>query len=200
MKRSNLLINLALSGALAIAVSVTNAETDAVSVAKFDEEGKLMLPENFDDWVFIGTSLGMGYSQADFDPAGHNMFQVVRVEPKAYQAFLETGRFVDGTQIALHFFGSQSDVSINRTGFVMGGLHMAEIHYKDSQRFPDGFNFYTFNEGDTEADEVPLPNDCVTCHQRDGAYDGVFVQFYPTIHEHLPKEIQAKLAERTMQH
>ncbi len=88
MKRSNLLFSLALSGTLAIAVSVTNAETDAVSVAKFDEEGKLMLPENFDDWVFIGTSLGMGYSQADFDPAGHNMFQVVRVEPKAYQAYI----------------------------------------------------------------------------------------------------------------
>ncbi len=55
--------------------------------------------------------------------------ELVRVEPKAYQAFLETGRFVDGTQIALHLFGSQSDVSINRTGFVIGGLHMAEIHY-----------------------------------------------------------------------
>ena len=134
-----------------------------MKVAAFDDDGKLVLPENFDDWVFIGTSLGMGYSQGEFDPEGHNMFQVVRIEPRAYQAFLETGRFVDGTMIALHFFGSQSEVSINRTGFVMGGLHMAEIHYKDSQKFPDGFNFYTLNDGDVLANEVPLPNDCVAC-------------------------------------
>jgi hypothetical protein len=35
----------------------------------------------------------------------------------------------------------------------------------------------------------------VDCHKRDGAYDGVFVQFYPVIHEFLPQEVRAKLAE-----
>ena len=202
MNRSLFIFTLILAIALGVAGSATGDETQAVSVAAFDDSGKLVLPENFDDWVFIGTSLGMGYSQGEFDPNSHNMFQVVRIEPRAYQAFLETGRFVDGTMIALHFFGSQKKISINRTGFVMGGLHMAEIHYKDSQKFPDGFNFYTFNDGDALAVEVPLPNDCVTCHKADGAYDGVFVQFYPTIHEHLPDEIQAKLAEleNTAQH
>jgi hypothetical protein len=176
------------------------AETQRVDVARFDPAGRLQLPASFDDWVFIGTSLGMGYSQAEFDPDAHNMFQVVRMEPTAYQALLDTGQFVDGSQIALHFFGSRSDVSINESGFVMGGLHMAEIHYKDSQRFPDGFNFYTFNPGDTSAGEVALPNDCVACHKRDAAYDGVFVQFYPNIHEHLPAAIRAKLSEPAMAH
>ena len=176
------------------------AETGSVEVAQFDADGKLILPESFDNWVFIGTSLGMGYSQAEFDPEGHNMFQVVRMEPESYRAFLETGRFVDGSQIALHFFGSQTDVSINETGFVMGDLHMAEIHYKDSTRFPDGFNFYTFNAGDSAATEVALPNECVSCHKRDGAYDGVFVQFYPPIHEHLPAEIRSKLGQGEMHH
>lgn len=176
------------------------AETTSVNVARFDPEDRLVLPENFDDWIFIGTSLGMGYSQRAFDPDGHNMFQVVRMEPESYRAFIETGRFVDGTQIALHFFGSRSDVSINETGFVMGDLHMAEIHYKDSRKFPDGFNFYTFNSGDVVASEVGLPNDCVSCHSRDGGYDGVFVQFYTPIHEHLPDEIRAKLAADQARH
>jgi hypothetical protein len=38
-----------------------------------------------------------------------------------------------------------------------------------------------------------LPNDCVECHKKDGAYDGVFVQFYPTIRKHLPADIQERL-------
>jgi hypothetical protein len=69
------------------------------------------------------------------------MFQIARMEPQAYKAFVETGKFVDGTMIALHFYGSQNNISINRSGFVMSDLHFAEIHYKDSVRFPDGFNF-----------------------------------------------------------
>jgi len=83
--------------------------------------------------------------------------------------------------------------SINRAGFVMGDLHFAEIHYKDSERFPDGFNFYNVANGENTAEEIPLPNECVECHKRDAAYDGVFVQFYPVIHEHLPPDVRARL-------
>ncbi len=169
--------------------------TDAVNAATFDDDGKLIKPGDIDEWVFLGSSLGMGYSQAEFDPGSPGMFQIVRMEPQAYKAFVETGRFADGTMFALHFYGSQNKVSINRAGFVMGSLHFMEIHFKDSERFPDGFNFYTFNNDQTVAAEVPLPNDCVACHTKDGAYDGVFVQFYPTIHEFLPADVRARLSE-----
>ncbi len=169
--------------------------TDAVHAATFDNDGNLIRPGDVDEWVFLGSSLGMGYSQANFDPDSPGMFQIVRIEPQAYKAFLESGEFVDGTMIALHFYGSQNKISINRSGFVMGGLHFMEIHYKDNERFPDGFNFYTFDNDQTVAEEVPLPNDCVACHKKDGAYDGVFVQFYPTIREHLPADVLARLSE-----
>ncbi len=172
-----------------------DANMDSVSIANFDDSGDLIKPDNLDEWVFLGSSLGMGYSQDTFDPESAGMFQIVRIEPNAYKAFLETGKFVDGTMIALHFYGSQNNISINRSGFVMGSLHFMEIHYKDSERFPDGFNFYTFNNDQTVAAEVPLPNDCVACHTKDGAYDGVFVQFYPTIHEFLPADVRARLSE-----
>jgi hypothetical protein len=75
----------------------------------------------------------------------------------------------------------------------MGDLHFAEIHYKDSERFPDGFNFYNLNNGDLLASEVELPNDCVDCHKRDGAYEGVFVQFYAPIQRYLPDSIRKAL-------
>lgn len=184
------------AGLAACLISIASAddgEPRAVDVARFTEQGALVVPQDMDRWVFLGSSLGMGYSQADFDPDSPGMFQVARMEPRAYEAFVETGRFVDGTMIALHFFGSQNEISINRSGFVMDDLHFAEIHYKDSKRFPDGFNFYNVENGATTAEEIELPNDCVACHKRDGAYDGVFVQFYPVIHEHLPPAVRERL-------
>jgi len=87
------------------------------------------------------------------------------------------------------------EVSISRAGYVMDNLHFAEIHYKDSKKFPDGFNFYNVNNGDKVVSEISLPNECVECHKRDGAYDGVFVQFYPPIHEFLPANVRQSLAD-----
>jgi hypothetical protein len=186
-----------IAGAIACLLFAGSAADDgqdrSVDVARFDSDGALLVPADMDEWIFLGSSLGMGYSQENFDPDSPGMFQIARIEPQAYKAFLETGRFVDGTMIALHFFGSQNELSINRAGFVMGDQHFAEIHYKDSKRFPDGFNFYNVANGQNVAEEIPLPNECVACHKRDGAYDGVFVQFYPVIHKYLPDDVRARL-------
>jgi hypothetical protein len=194
MRRYFMLFTMTATAFIGLLSFAEDAGVGAVNAATFDDDGRLVLPENIDEWVFLGSSLGMGYSQENFDPESPGMFQIARIEPQAYRAFLETGKFVDGTMIALHFYGSQNEISINRAGFVMGGLHFMEIHYKDSNRFPDGFNFYTFQNDETAATAMPLPNECVTCHKRDGAYDGVFVQFYPPIHEHLPADVRASLA------
>jgi len=171
-----------------------SGEVPALNVAQFDERGRLLVPENFEEWIFLGSSLGMGYSQSDFDPDSPGMFQVVRMEPLAWQAFVETGKFLDGSMIALHFYGSESKVSINRSGYVMDDLHFAEIHLKDSTRFPDGFNFFNIENGQAVATAMDVPNECISCHTKDGAYDGVFVQFYPVIQPHLPDEVQRRLA------
>lgn len=195
MKRLFLISSLAVTACLGVLSFAEDAGPDAVDVATFDDENKLILPGDIDEWVFLGSSLGMGYSQAEFESGSPGMFQIARMEPKAYRVFRETGQFVDGTMIALHFFGSENDVSINRAGFVMGSQHYMEIHYKNSERFPDGFNFYVFQNNDTVAAAVALPNECVACHKKDGAYDGVFVQFYPVIHEYLPADIRARLSE-----
>ena len=194
MQRFYVITTLIILSCLGVISLAEDAGTDTVNVATFDDDDNLIRPDNIDEWVFLGSSLGMGYSQADFDSDSPGMFQIARMEPQAYKAFLRTGEFVDGTMIALHFYSSQNKISINRSGFVMGGLHFMEIHYKDSERFPDGFNFYTFDNDQTVAEEIPLPNDCVACHKKDAAYDGVFVQFYPTIHEHLPDDVRAKLS------
>ncbi len=157
-------------------------------IATFAEDGALDIPDDLDKWVFLGSSLGMGYSQQNFDPNSPGMFQIVTMEPNAYREFMATGEFPDGAMFLLGFYGAENRISINRSGFVMGEAHAYEIHLKDKARFPEtGFNFYTFNSGDRTAAEVPLPNDCVSCHTRDGAHDGVFTQFYPVARERLAK-------------
>lgn len=161
----------------------------SASVAAFAEDGSLNIPDNLDKWVFLGSSLGMGYSQQNFDPNSPGMFQIVTMEPNAYREFMATGEFPEGAMFLLGFYGAENKISINRSGFVMGDAHSYEIHLKDRTRFPEtGFNFYTFGPGDKTAAEVPLPNDCVACHTRDGAHDGVFTQFYPVARERLAKE------------
>ena len=173
---------------------------DRVDIARFTAARELIVPADLDEWVFIGSSLGMGYSQAEFDPDSPGMFQIVRMEPTAYRRFRETGRFPNGAMFSLHFYGSQNEISVNRAGFVMDDLHLAEIHLRDTERFQDGSNFYNLENGATTGTEIPLPNDCVECHRRDGAYDGVFVQFYPTIRDYLPDDIKAKLGGKQRRH
>lgn len=75
----------------------------------------------------------MGYSQETFDADSPGMFQIVRMEPGAYKAFVETGRFVDGTMIALHFFGSQNEISINRAGCVSPQQYIAQARIIKAQ-------------------------------------------------------------------
>jgi hypothetical protein len=157
---------------------------DRVDAARFAADGALARPANMDKWVFLGASLGMGYSQAAFDPGSPGNFQVVQIEPAAYAAFVKTGEFPDGTMLSLNFYSAEQKRSINRAGFVMGEPELIEIHVKDSKRFPPhGFNFFTFEPEAQVAQPLDLPNACVACHVRDGAYDGVFTQFYPVIRD-----------------
>ena len=193
MKSTTLATTLLIISLLTLSTLMAD-EAPEVDVADFDDDGNLLLPAEFDQWVFLGSSLGQQYEAESFDADSPGMFQVVRMEPTAYAAFLETGEFVDGTMFALHFYGAQEKKSINRGGFVMDRLHFAEIHYKHS-KYPDGFNFFTFTPGSETATEVGLPNDCVECHVKDGGYDGVFVQFYPDMQRHLPADVQERLAK-----
>ncbi len=154
----------------------------ALTIAEFNEAGDLKIPDNIDEWVHLGSSLGMGYSQSQFDPDSPGNFQIAVMEPKAYQAFRATGEFADGTMFALLFYEAANRISTNRAGFVLGEPFSYEIHIKDKGRFPaPGYNFTVFepDQRGVYIKPVSLPNACVECHQANGAYQGVFAQFYP---------------------
>lgn len=115
------------------------------------------------------------------------------MEPTAYDMYLKTGVFPDGTMFALVIYSSETNRSINRRGFVMGTDQATEMHLKDSKKFPKaGFNFYAFPRGVTHAAAAALPNECVDCHAKHAAFDGVFTQFYPVLRDRVAEIADAR--------
>jgi hypothetical protein len=168
--------------------SATSQSKVDLDVARFSTDGKLLKPADLDQWVFLGTSLGMGYNQPQSNDGGPGQFQVVLMEPRAYKYFLENGKYAPGSMFLLSFFNAEQKRSINKTGFVQSNLAAYEIHLIDPSRVPDGRVFYMFGAQDTQGNALPKGNNCVTCHVGHGAFDGTFAQFYPTIRDRIPKE------------
>jgi YHS domain-containing protein len=157
-----------------------------IDVARYTQDGELMFPDDTDHWVVMGASLGMGYNEQNFDPNAPGSFVLVSMEPKAYEYFKKTGHFADGTMFTRNSYDAARRMSTNRAGFVMGDYSATEIHVVDRKRFKDGFNFAIFGPGQTQANILPNGNGCVSCHTKNGAYEAVFAQFYPTIRHRIP--------------
>lgn len=149
----------------------------------------LVLPADYRSWPFIGAGLGMTYDGGRGTEAsgGNPRFTHAFVNPAAYEHFMRTGSWPDGTVFMLEFRASQSEGSINRSGRFATELVLLEAEVKDS-RFPDGWAYYTFGPGANLARAAkPLDSaaaaSCVECHSEHGAVERTFVQFYPTLLE-----------------
>jgi Cytochrome P460 len=186
---ASLMLALRLPGAAA----ADSPAAEALRVAQFTSDGKLLKPQDLESWVFVGTSLGLGYNVAQFKPTAPGLFQVVQMEPNAFRYFMKNGHFAPGSMMLLSFYGTQSRASEGGTGYVQSALEGQEIHLIDSGRKADGGHvFYGFKLGGNEGTPVPPGNDCVRCHTAHGAFEGAFIQFYPALSGRIPKEALEK--------
>ena len=145
----------------------------------YTADGKLVLPADYREWVFLSAGLGMSYSPKA--PEGEPAFDNTFVDPQSYREFVRTGTWPDKTQIVLEVRGSSSKGSINQHGhYQSGGVQDIEVHVKDAARFKGGWAFFGF-DGDTSAEQIPESAACYGCHAAHGAVDTTFVQFYPTL-------------------
>lgn len=169
--------------------SAKDAPAPALDVAKFTSDGRLVRPQGLENWVFVGSSLGMGYNEARFNPSAPGLFQVVQMEPTAFRYFMENGHFAPGSMMLLSFYGADTRVSNNKTGYVQSDLKGQEIHLIDPARKADsGHVFYDFGLNSNEGKPQPPGNECVRCHVTHGAFEGAFIQFYPLMSGRIPKE------------
>jgi hypothetical protein len=183
--------------ALLLAISVTAmtaialrsaAQTPAVAAASglveslFMPDGRLQVPVHYREWVFLSAGIDMSYRQ-EKSSQGHSMFDNVFVDPTAYRAFMQTGRWPEHTLLVMEDRGATEKGSINQRGkFQTRDLMGIEAHVKDSTRFAGGWGFFFWATTDSQpAQPIPKTADCYACHEQHGAVDTTFVQFYPTL-------------------
>jgi hypothetical protein len=192
----------AAAGVLGLAVAAlaqTAAPAKPIQVAQFTADGKLQKPADLDSWVFLGTSLGMGYNPGSFNAAHPGQFQVVLMEPNAYRHFVQNRSYAPGSMFLLSFYNSDTQQrSINQNGFTQADLTNYEIHVIDpakGEQGDKGHAFYVFDAKATQGNPLPAGNACVRCHIDHGAFDGTFAQFYPTLRPLIPKEALERAAQ-----
>jgi hypothetical protein len=171
-----------------------------LAAAKFTDSGELVRPDNLDEWVFLGASLGLGYDEAKRDPDNPGDFQVVLMEPGAYAYFKAHGAYADGSMFLLSLYFTEQRRSTGQVGFAQGELKNFEIHLIERSRFAEGRAFYLFGKDAAQAAAVPPGNPCVECHLRDAAFDGTFAQFYPAIRHRIPSELLHKSLRNGARH
>jgi hypothetical protein len=158
------------------------AQQAAPDEPRFTSAGQLIRPENYREWIYLSSGLGMTYGPADTAAApSSERFDNVFVTRQAYQAFLQSGAWPDKTMFALEVRNSATKGSINNGGHYQEGSTGLEIHLKDAARFPAKWAFFEFGGSQQTAKPFPANSSCQTCHARNGAVDQTFVQFYPTL-------------------
>jgi Cytochrome P460 len=151
---------------------------------RFTTGNRLLKPDNYREWVWLSSGLGMSYGPhandtAEKDPPFDNVF----VTRAAYRSFLEKGQWPDKTMFVLELRASVSKGSINQSGHFQTSLMGMEAEVKDEKRFPGKWAFFDFSGSAASAIAIPQSAACYSCHARNGAVDNTFVQFYPTLLE-----------------
>ena len=176
---------------VAVTVVGIGAQTGTPDGPKYQNGTTLVRPNDYREWQFLSSGLGMTYESEARDFAGAETrtqrFQNVFVNRSSYSSFLDTGTWPDGTMFILEIRAAAGEVSINRAGRFQAELVSLEAEVKDS-RFPDGWAFFDFGRAGALRDVAePLTGErvarCVTCHTDHTAVERTFVQFYPTLLE-----------------
>jgi hypothetical protein len=167
--------------------------TDGVA---YTERGAVIRPADYREWVYVTSGLGMSYApenqQAVAPPSGSTarppVFDNVFVNRQSYRAFLQTGRWPDGTMFILELRRGERHVSIDTGGQTQGAVVGIEAAVKDTTRYANtgGWAYVGFG-GPKGMAESAAPNpptaSCYACHTQHTAVENTFVQFYPTLME-----------------
>ena len=159
-------------------LTISAAEPD--HAPQYTSDGKLILPADYREWIFISSGHGMTYgpnTRASTSPLFDNVF----VNPESYRAFLKSGRWPDKTTFVLEIRKAATEGSINNGGEFQKERMLIEAEVKDESRFEGGWGYFEF-PGDTKfADLLPKTAACYSCHSENTAVEQTFVQFYPTL-------------------
>ncbi len=144
---------------------------------QYTSDNHLLRPENYREWMYLSSGMGMNYSPVSSD---HIMFTNVFVPQWAYSEFLKSGKWPDRTTFVVEERMSETKGSINKAGHFQGDLMGIGVEVKDESRFSDKWAYFNFDEGTKSAQANPKAA-CWQCHEDHAAVEHSFVQFYPTL-------------------
>jgi hypothetical protein len=170
--------------------SAQTAQTSSCHPPKYTASGDLILPENFHEWIYVGSPLtpnALNDGKANF-PEYHNVY----IEPCSYEQYNKTNVFPDGTiffkELQLTLPAENPDGSRTEPsgrGYFPGPLNGADVTVKDSKRYADsgGWGYYNFNHHEPKAPTAKLraKGECAFCHIASAKKDEVWTQFYPLL-------------------
>ncbi|HEX2711179.1 MAG TPA: cytochrome P460 family protein [Candidatus Acidoferrales bacterium] len=164
---------------MAIFAALPRAETprQASDKPEYTKKGELLRPDNYRDWVYLSSGLGMSYNAAAQD---HVMFTNVFVPQWAYREFMATGKWPDKSIFVVEERMSSTNGSINKAGHFQTDLMGLGVEVKDEQRFPEKWAYFNFGL-DSRSSAANPKEGCWQCHNDHGAVQNTFVQFYPTL-------------------
>jgi hypothetical protein len=171
------LIALGLAAAGGLLARQTNNTAPSMSPPQYTHGNLLVWPQNYREWIYLSSGLGMEYSPS---PNATLEFTNVFVAPDAYRAFVVTGRWPEKTLFVLEQRNASSKGSINRDGHFQTELRGIAVAVKDESRFPEKWAYFSFGLNQQSAAANPKQA-CWQCHNQHGAVDNTFVQFYPTL-------------------
>src|ERR1700719_4553001 len=125
---------------------------------RYTSDGHLLLPEDFQTWIFVGSNLGLGYSDSlsvntllersrQDVPRYHNVY----INPEAYLVYLRNGTFPDKTMLVMDVYAAESKEpkGVVDNGTFNGARIGIEVAVKNKNR-PDGelinWAYYDFTD------------------------------------------------------
>jgi Cytochrome P460 len=195
-----------LLSAIALAVlawPVVNSPTRIVAAgrqtgaSRFDSDGALLRPKDFETWIFVGSSTGLTY-ESGIETTGPGEFHDVYIRPESYREYVRTGKFPEKTILVLAVYAPKEKISPAKAGYFEGNLEGLAASVKDHERFPDGWAYFNFSEaGQLKERATPSPKQmCFACHKQHAADDNVFVQFYPVLRPLAQSHQSSRRSER----
>ena len=155
----------------------------ATHLPHYDSSRALIRPKDFETWVFVGASTGLSY-EPGMSSRGSGEFKNVYITPEAYRSYRATGKFPEGTMLALVVYDPSEKISPARAGYFEGEFASLAFAVKDHSRGAEGWSYYDFtgDDGRPTDSAKPFPkSQCYDCHHQHALDDNVFVQFYPVL-------------------
>lgn len=156
---------------LACNAAAASAEDPVKLPVSFNADGSVNLPQNYRQWVNVGTTLlpKGEVNIIDGQPIAASEYIDTYVEPQSFAIYMETGAWLDGTQIVKEFTATK-DAAPDEV--------LVESHYtglamliKDAERFPAEtghlgyFNFGHHREPYEPTAALMPREQCSSCHE-----------------------------------